>query len=146
MAILSCWSLSADQAKRAKFLLHLMCFAQAEKAAEAASSWEGRTDYEGGGTPEDAAEGSGPQGPPGEGAAKALVDALAMAMYGLAHTGAQRVARLCEVPSNLACWALELLEEQACTVRMSSDPPHWTLRYPRCWFFEYLETMQGPLH
>ncbi|BDA43849.1 probable serine/threonine-protein kinase STY17 at C-terminar half [Coccomyxa sp. Obi] len=89
---------------------------EAEKAAEAASSWESRLDYEGGGTPEDAAEGSSPQGPPGgEGAAKALVDALAMAMYGLAHTGAKRVARLCEVPSNLACWALELLEEQACT-------------------------------
>ncbi len=93
-----------------------MRFAQAEKAAEAASSWEGRRDSEGGGTPENAAEGSSPKGPPGEGAAKALVDALAMAMYGLAHTGAQRVARLCEVPSSLACWALELLEEQACTV------------------------------
>ncbi|CAL8469838.1 g9380 [Coccomyxa elongata] len=93
----------------------MVMLSEAEKAAEAASSWEGRMDYEGGGTPEDAAEGSSPQGPPGEGAAKALVDALAMAMYGLAHTGAQRVARLCEVPSNLACWALELLEEQACT-------------------------------
>ena len=37
-------------------------------------------------------------------------------MYDLAHTGAQRVAKLCREPSGLACWALELLEEQACMV------------------------------
>lgn len=37
-------------------------------------------------------------------------------MYELAHVGAQRVAKLCREPSGLACWALELLEEQACMV------------------------------
>ncbi len=71
-------------------------------------------DYEGGGTPE---EGGSHQGPPGgEGAGIALVDALSEAMYDLAHTGAKRVAGLCTSPTELACWALELLEEQACTV------------------------------
>ena len=43
--------------------------------------------------------------------------ALSESMYDLAHTGAQRVAKLCREPSGLACWALELLEEQACMVR-----------------------------
>ena len=89
--------------------------AQAEKAAEATLSWEGGADYAGGGTPD---EGGSPTGPPGgEGAANALVDALSGAMYDVAHTGAKRVAQLCQVPTGLACWALELLEEQACTVR-----------------------------
>ncbi len=45
------------------------------------------------------------------------VDALSEAMYDLAHTGAQRVALLCRAPAALACWALELLEEQATSVR-----------------------------
>ena len=46
--------------------------------------------------------------------------ALSESMYDLAHTGAQRVAKLCREPSGLACWALELLEEQACMVRSPS--------------------------
>ena len=46
--------------------------------------------------------------------------ALSESMYDLAHTGAQRVAKLCREPSGLACWALELLEEQACMVRSAS--------------------------
>lgn len=44
------------------------------------------------------------------------LQALSESMYDLAHTGAQRVAKLCREPSGLACWALELLEEQACMV------------------------------
>lgn len=47
----------------------------------------------------------------------AQVDALSEAMYDMAHTGAQRVALLCRSPAGLACWALELLEEQATSVR-----------------------------
>lgn len=47
---------------------------------------------------------------------RSLVQALSESMYDLAHTGAQRVATLCREPSGLACWALELLEEQACMV------------------------------
>ena len=43
--------------------------------------------------------------------------ALSESMYDLAHAAAQRVAKLCREPSGLACWALELLEEQACMVR-----------------------------
>ena len=46
-----------------------------------------------------------------------VLQALSESMYDLAHTGAQRVAKLCREPSGLACWALELLEEQACLVR-----------------------------
>ena len=46
--------------------------------------------------------------------------ALSESMYDLAHTGAQRVAKLCREPSGLACWALELLEEQACMVSSAS--------------------------
>ena len=49
--------------------------------------------------------------------------ALSESMYDLAHTGAQRVAKLCREPSGLACWALELLEEQACMVRSASLLP-----------------------
>ena len=45
-----------------------------------------------------------------------LMQALSESMYDLAHIGAQRVAKLCREPSGLACWALELLEEQACMV------------------------------
>ena len=44
------------------------------------------------------------------------MQALSESMYDLAHVGAQRVAKLCREPSGLACWALELLEEQACMV------------------------------
>ncbi len=44
------------------------------------------------------------------------LQALSESMYDLAHIGAQRVAKLCREPSGLACWALELLEEQACMV------------------------------
>ncbi len=49
------------------------------------------------------------------------MQALSESMYDLAHIGAQRVAKLCREPSGLACWALELLEEQACMV---STPLH----------------------
>jgi len=40
----------------------------------------------------------------------------ATAFYSLAATGTVRVGRLCKAPQLLACWALELLEEQACHV------------------------------
>lgn len=76
-------------------------------------------DYEGGGTQDDVGS---PETPPGEGAAISLVDALSEAMYDLAHTGAKRVAQLCQAPTGLGCWALELLEEQACTVGPCGTP------------------------
>ena len=41
-----------------------------------------------------------------------LVDRLSSALYDLAGASARRVARLGASPSGLACWALELLEEQ----------------------------------
>ncbi|KAK9830537.1 hypothetical protein WJX72_012336 [[Myrmecia] bisecta] len=45
---------------------------------------------------------------------EALLDELSDAFYDLAYTGTHRVARMCRAPEPLACWALELLEEQAC--------------------------------
>ena len=45
-----------------------------------------------------------------------LIDSLSSAFYSLAATGTVRVGRLCKGPQLLACWALELLEEQACHV------------------------------
>ena len=45
-----------------------------------------------------------------------LVDSMSAAFYSLAATGTVRVGRLCKAPQLLACWALELLEEQACNV------------------------------
>ena len=51
------------------------------------------------------------------------MQALSESMYDLAHVGAQRVAKLCREPSGLACWALELLEEQACMVRTERSSP-----------------------
>ena len=41
---------------------------------------------------------------------------MSTAFYSLAATGTVRVGRLCKAPQLLACWALELLEEQACQV------------------------------
>lgn len=52
-----------------------------------------------------------------------LIDSMSCAFYSLAATGTVRVGRLCKGPHLLACWALELLEEQACHVS-----PH-TLRF-----------------
>ena len=48
---------------------------------------------------------------------EALIDSMSCAFYSLAATGSVRVGRLCKGPQLLACWALELLEEQACHVR-----------------------------
>ena len=45
-----------------------------------------------------------------------LIDSMSTAFYSLAATGTVRVGRLCKGPQLLACWALELLEEQACHV------------------------------
>lgn len=50
-------------------------------------------------------------------AVAAVVDELSDALYELAHTNAVRVLQLSGTPGDLACWALELLEEQACAVR-----------------------------
>ncbi len=50
-------------------------------------------------------------------AVHAVVEALADALYELAHANAVRVLRFSGTPGDLACWALELLEEQACAVR-----------------------------
>lgn len=44
------------------------------------------------------------------------MDELSDALYELALTNLHRVASMCVSPSGLACWALELLEEQACQV------------------------------
>jgi hypothetical protein len=53
----------------------------------------------------------------------AVVDELSDALYELAHTNAVRVLQLSGTPGDLACWALELLEEQACAVRPAPAPP-----------------------
>ena len=45
--------------------------------------------------------------------AEMLVDELSNAFYALAVTGSHRVETLCHGPQLLACWALELLEDQA---------------------------------
>lgn len=52
-----------------------------------------------------------------------LMEELSEALYELALTNLRRVASMCVGPSGLACWALELLEEQACQV--SIPPPRY---------------------
>ena len=61
------------------------------------------------------------------------MDALSEAMYDMAHTGAQRVALLCRSPAGLACWALELLEEQATSVGTPSHGLEHPLALPYIW-------------
>ena len=51
-----------------------------------------------------------------DGDVEELIDSMSSAFYSLAVTGTVRVGRLCKAPQLLACWALELLEEQACHV------------------------------
>lgn len=51
--------------------------------------------------------------------AEELIDSMSTAFYSLAATGTVRVGRLCKAPQLLACWALELLEEQACHVSLA---------------------------
>lgn len=51
-----------------------------------------------------------------DGDVEQLIDSMSSAFYSLAATGTVRVGRLCKSPQLLACWALELLEEQACHV------------------------------
>ena len=51
-----------------------------------------------------------------DGRVEELIDSMSAAFYSLAATGTVRVGRLCKGPQLLACWALELLEEQACHV------------------------------
>lgn len=51
-----------------------------------------------------------------DGGVEELIDSMSCAFYSLAATGTVRVGRLCKGPQLLACWALELLEEQACHV------------------------------
>lgn len=51
-----------------------------------------------------------------DGCVEELIDSMSCAFYSLAATGTVRVGRLCKGPQLLACWALELLEEQACHV------------------------------
>ncbi|KAL0044448.1 hypothetical protein WJX82_007178 [Trebouxia sp. C0006] len=50
--------------------------------------------------------------------AEELIDSMSTAFYSLAATGTVRVGCLCKAPQLLACWALELLEEQACHALM----------------------------
>ena len=49
------------------------------------------------------------------------------AFFALMLKGTHRVAHLCKAPQLLACWALELLEEQA--VNVSLHPPHHCLTH-----------------
>lgn len=49
-------------------------------------------------------------------ACQGLVEELSSALYELAVIGNHRIEIMCLAPSGLACWALELLEEQACQV------------------------------
>ena len=51
-----------------------------------------------------------------------LIDSMSTAFYSLAATGTVRVGRMCKGPQLLACWALELLEEQACHVSHPAQP------------------------
>ena len=48
------------------------------------------------------------------GVCQTLLEDLSEALYELALTNLRRVGSMCVAPSGLACWALELLEEQAC--------------------------------
>lgn len=57
------------------------------------------------------------------GSVEELIDSMSCAFYSLAATGTVRVGRLCKGPQLLACWALELLEEQACHVCPSPSNP-----------------------
>ena len=54
-----------------------------------------------------------------DGMVEELIDSMSAAFYSLAATGTVRVGGLCKGPQLLACWALELLEEQACHVSHS---------------------------
>ena len=58
-----------------------------------------------------------------DGSVEELIDSMSCAFYSLAATGTVRVGRLCKGPQLLACWALELLEEQACHVSALPPPP-----------------------
>jgi len=49
-------------------------------------------------------------------ASEELMQQLSDALYQLALTNTHRVGAMCLSPYSLACWALELLEEQACQV------------------------------
>ena len=75
---------------------------QAEKAGTAALGCE------------EPQEGEGDSGCEDWRACQGLVEELSDALYELALTGTHRVGSMCLSPSGLACWALELLEEQAC--------------------------------
>lgn len=68
-----------------------------------------------------AADGSGAEAEGDWNACQGLVEELSNALYELAVTGNHRIGRMCVSPSGLACWALELLEEQACQVSNSQD-------------------------
>ena len=54
-----------------------------------------------------------------DGRVEELIDSMSAAFYSLAATGTVRVGRLCKGPQLLACFALELLEGQACHVSCS---------------------------
>lgn len=56
------------------------------------------------------------------GVCQTLMEELSDALYELALTNLRRVASMCVAPSGLACWALELLEEQACQVNLFHFP------------------------
>ena len=58
-----------------------------------------------------------------DGSVEELIDRMSCAFYSLAAIGTVRVGRLCKGPQLLACWALELLEEQACHVSRPPSPP-----------------------
>ena len=64
-----------------------------------------------------------------------LMDELSDALYELALTNLHRVASMCTAPSGLACWALELLEEQACQVHIQSlsEPDTGAAIFCRTW-------------
>lgn len=57
-----------------------------------------------------------------DGSMEELIDSMSCAFYSLAATGTVRVGQLCKGPQLLACWALELLEDQACHVRAPTPP------------------------
>lgn len=68
-----------------------------------------------------------------DGSVEELIDSMSCAFYSLAATGTVRVGRLCKGPQLLACWALELLEEQACHVRavVLPHPPSPLFPFPK---------------
>lgn len=65
-----------------------------------------------------------------DGSVEELIDSMSCAFYSLAATGTVRVGRLCKGPQLLACWALELLEEQACHVSPLSPTLRLSLPCP----------------